>query len=338
MIQGSSFKVNYLYTLNLEPETLNPKFKRMLSQTDKYTPKEERQFSIRRLFRRVFLDDWLIKAVAVVITFALWLGVIGLRDATTARLKNIALNLRVSNNIEVTNSPVEEVDLVVAGDKRKIDQINPRDLIVSLDLTEVQAGDRTVQITPENVIVELPTGVKLEEVQPNKIAVKLETVLEREIPVRIETEGSAANGFEIYGTAVLPNKVSVRGPESYINTLDFVSTEKIDVTNRKEDFTAQQVGLNVVNPKVSLIDTVVDVVLRIGEKRIERLFIVPVQTEPQKRTATVILYGAHTILDALKPENLQVELVKTESGENSFRLDLPSEIQGKVEIRKFEIN
>ena len=310
----------------------------MLSQSEKFFQTEERRHSLHRLFRRVFLDDWFIKVMALTITLALWLGVTGLRDATTARLKNIALNLRVSNNIEVTNSPVEEVDLVVAGDKRKIDQINPRDLIVSLDLTDVQAGDRTVQITPENVIVELPTGVKLEEVQPNKIAVKLETVLEREIPVRAETEGNVAEGFEIYGTAVLPNKVSVRGPESYINSLDFVSTEKVDIQNRQEDFTARQVGLNIVNPKVSLIDTVVDVAFRIGEKRIERLFIVPVQTEPQKRTATVILFGSHTILDALKMEDLQVEIVKTDSGENSLRLVLPSDIQGKVEIRKFKIN
>lgn len=310
----------------------------MFSETDNFFSKEEAQFSIRRLFRRVFLDDWLIKAVALVITFALWLGVTGLRAPTTARLKSIALNLRVSNNIEVTNSPVQEVDLVVTGDKRKIDQINPRDLVVALDLTEVQAGDRTVQITPENVLVELPTGVKLEEVQPNKIAVKLETVLEREIPVKAETEGNVAEGFEIYGTAVLPNKVSVRGPESYITSLDFISTEKINVENRQEDFTAQQIGLNVVNPKVTLIDTVVDVVFRIGEKRIERLFIVPVETENKGETATVVLYGAHSILDALKSENLQVETAKTQTGENSLRLIMPAEIQGKVEIRKFKIN
>ncbi len=310
----------------------------MSPEIDKFFPKKERQFSIRQLLRRVFLDDWLIKVVALIITFALWLGVTGLRDATTARLKNIALNLRVSNNIEVTNSPVEEVDLVVTGDKRKIDQINPRDLVVSLDLTEVQAGDRTVQITPQNVIVELPTGVKLEEVQPNKIAVKLEAVLERAIPVRPETQGSVADGFEVYGTAVLPNKVNVRGPESYINSLDFVSTERIDLESHNADFTAQQVGLNIVNPKVTLIDTVVDVVFKVGEKRNERLFIIPVQAENKSETATVVLYGAHSVLDALKSENLGVENVKTESGENSLRLVIPANIQGKVEIRKFKIN
>ena len=310
----------------------------MFSQTDNFFQKDEERFSIRRLFRRVFLDDWLVKAVALVITFALWLGVTGLRAPTTARMKNITLNLRVSNNIEVTNSPVQEVDLVVTGDKRKIDQINPRDLVASLDLTEVQAGDRTVQITPENVNVELPSGVKLEEVQPSKIPIKFEAVQEREIPVKAETEGSAAEGFEVYGMSVLPGKIRVRGPESYINSLDSVSTEKIKLDNQTTDFTAQQVGLNIVNPKVTLIDTVVDVVIKIGEKRIERLFIIPVRTENQNRTATVVLYGAHTLLDAVKPESLQVEIFKTDSGENSLRLVLPAEIQGNVEIRKFKIN
>lgn len=310
----------------------------MLSQTDKYTPKEERKFSIRRLFRRVFLDDWLIKAVAVVITFALWLGVTGLRDPIDVRLNSIPMTLRFSNEIEVVNSPIQEVNIVVTGDNRKIKQINKNELIVLVDLTDVKAGDQRIQLTPENVSVELPPGVKLMEIQPNDISIKLENVVEREITVKADTQGSVAEGFEIYNVAVLPDKVRVRGPESFINSLDFVSTEKIDVENRSENFTARQVDLNVVTPKTTLIDTVVDVVFNIGEKRIERLFIVPVQTEAQKRTATVILFGAHTILDALKPENLQVELVKTESGENSFRLDLPSEIQGKVEIRKFKVN
>lgn len=305
---------------------------------EKLLQKEQRQISLRRLFRRVFIDDWIIKAMALVITFALWLGVTGLRTPTRERLRNISLAVRVSNDIEITNSPVQEVDLVVTGDKRKIDQIKREDLIVSLDLTDAQPGDRTVKITPENVNVELPTGIRLEEVQPNKIAVKLEQVEEREIPVKVETEGSIADGFEIYSETVLPNKVKVRGPSSYIRSLDFVSTEKINFGNNQTDFTAQQVGLNLVNPKVTLIDTVVDVIFRIGEKRIERLFLVPVKLDEKSGSATVVLYGVRSILDPLRSENLQIEIVNTESGEKSLRLLLPAEIQGKVEIRKLKIN
>jgi len=304
----------------------------------KFFQNEEPQFFVRRLLRRVFLEDWLIKVIALFITLALWLGVTGLRAPTTARLKNIALNLRISNEIEVTNSPVQEVDIVVTGDKRKIDQINPRDLIVSLDLADVQTGDRTIQMTPENVNVELPTGIRLEEIQPSKIAVNLERVDEREIAVKAETEGSVGEGFEIYSQTVLPSKVRVRAPESYIKSLDFVLTEKINLENRQEDFTVRQVPLNIVNPKATLLDTVVDVVFKIGEKRIERLLVVAVQTENGSKTATVVLYGARSILDALKPENLEVEILKNETGENSLRLILPAHVQDKIEIKKLKIN
>jgi len=310
----------------------------MLFPTERFFQKEERQFFIRRLFRRVFVDDWLIKAIALVITLALWLGVTGLRAPITTRVNNVALKLRVSNDIEVTNSPVQEVDLVITGDKRKIDQLNPRDLVVSLDLVDVQAGDRTIQMTPENVNVELPTGIRLEEIQPSKIAVKLEMVAEREVAVKAETEGSVADGFEIYNQTILPQKVRVRGPESFIKSLDFVSTEKINLENRKQDFTAQQVPINIVNPKATVLDTVVDVVFKIGEKRIERLFIVPVQTETGVNMATVVLYGGRSILDFVKAENLEVEILKNEAGENSPRLILPVDIQEKVEIRKLKIN
>lgn len=309
----------------------------MLSQNDKHTPKEEWQFSLRRLFRRVFLDDWLIKAIALVITFALWLGVTGLRAPIDVRLNGVPLSLRFSNEIEPVNSPIQKVDIVVTGDNRRIAQINKMNLIVSVDLTDVKAGDRKIQLTPENVNVELPTGVKLTEIQPNNTFVKLENVVEREVPVKADTEGSVAEDFEIYNVAVLPNKVRIRGPESLVTPLNFVSTEKINTENRDSDFTARQVGLNPVK-KITFIDTVVDVVFNVGEKRIERLFTVPVQTEKEKHTATVVLYGAHTIIDRLKPEDLQVETVKTDSGENSLRLNLPSDIEGKVEIRKFKIN
>lgn len=311
----------------------------MLFPTEKFFEKEQRQAFLARLFRKVFLDDWLMKLIALIITFGLWLGVTGLRTPTSRRFTSVPLNLRVANELEVTNSPVKEVEIKIAGDKSKIDQLNQRDLVVSIDLTDVQAGDRTVQITPENVSIELPVGFKLEEIQPSKIAVELEKIIEREVPVKAETEGNVADGFEIYDAPTVPQNVRVRGPESFIKPLDSISTEKINIEGQQEDFTAQQVSLNVVSPKVRLIDTtVIDVIFHIGEKRIEKNYLIPVKTENANKTATVVLYGARSIFENLHSENLKVELIKNDAGENSLRLVLPAEIQGKVEIRKLKIN
>ena len=301
--------------------------------TEKIFDKQIRRSYARRLFRRIFLEDWLIKAIALLITFGLWLGVTGLRAPIIVRLPNVPLTIRFSNDTEITNSPVQEVDLVITGDKRKIDQINKNDLVVLLDLNDVPAGDRIVQLSPDNVNIELPTGVKLEEIQPNKIAVKLETVEESEVPVKVETEGAVAENFEIYSQTVLPQKVRVRGPKSFVRSLDSVSTEKINIDSRNADFTARQVELNLVNPKVTLLDTIVDVFFKIGEKRVEKLYFVPLKTEKGNKTATVILYGARSILESLRPENLRVEIAKTDTGENFLHLILPGEMNDKVEIK-----
>lgn len=305
---------------------------------ENFFQKDEQKTFFRRLFRKLFLDDWLMKLIALVITLALWFGVTGLREPITTRFNNLTLQPRLSNNFEITNSPVTEVALVITGDRRKIDLIKPENLIVSIDLTDVQTGEQIIQLTPDTVNIELPTGVKVVEVQPNKIAVKIEAVEEREIPVRAETEGNLAEGFEIYSTTVLPQKIRVRAPSSFIKSLEFVSTEKINIDNRQADFTVQQISLNIVNPKITKLDTTVDVAFRIGEKRIERLFLVPTQTDSEEKKATVILYGARSVLGNLTLENLKVELVKNDAGENSLRLMLPADIQDKVEIRKLKIN
>lgn len=306
-------------------------------QTEQFTEKEQRQLFIRRLFRRVFLEDWLLKLVALVITLALWLGVTGLRAPTTVRLKNITLNTRVSNEMEITNSPPREVDIVVTGDKRRIDRLNSSDLVIAVDLSDVNPGDRTVQLTPETVMLELPNGIKLDEIQPNKIAISLEKVAEREIEVKPEIEGSVAAGYEIYSQTVTPAKVRIRGAESFVKSLDSISTEKINLENQRENFIVRQIGLNVANPNVTVLDGIVDVVFRIGEKRIERVIVVPFETEIGIKKATVVLYGARSIIENISSENLQIVLTKSDAGELVPQLNLPSGLQDKVEVRQVKL-
>jgi len=288
-----------------------------------------------RLARKIFLEDWMMKLIALVITLGLWLGVTGLRTPTSTNFRSIPLNLRVANDLEVTNSPVAEVDIKISGDKSKINQINKEDLLVSLDLSDVQPGERVVSITPENVSVELPAGVKLEGITPSIIPVRLEKIIERDVPVKAETEGVLAEGYEIYSAATMPATVRVSGPESFIRPLDSVSTEKINVESKQEDFTVQQVSLNVVSPKVRLVDTtVVDVTFRIGEMRVEKTFLVTTKTETGEKRVPVKIYGARSIVDNLRTENIKIELTKTESGDIEQNVILPPEIQDKVEIRE----
>jgi YbbR domain-containing protein len=301
--------------------------------TEKFIHNEHHRIFVSRWFRKIFIDDWLMKLLALIITLALWFGVSGLREEITTRLENVTLKPRIPNNLEITNPPPASVTLVVSGDRRRIDPIKTENLVVSLDLNGVEAGEHSIELTPENVSVELPTGIKLEEIQPNKIAVKLENAVEREIPVRAETDNNLADKHEIYNVAVIPQRVRVRGAESVVNSLAYISTERVRLEDRSEDFTAQQVPLNIITPNITALDTAVDVVFKIGELRKERTFIVNTKIEDGARRVRVILYGPHSIMDNLKPEDLNIEVVKSESGEETVRLDVPP----NVEIRQRQI-
>jgi len=294
---------------------------------------QPKRLFFRHILRKVFLEDWVMKLVALAITFALWLGVTGLSTPTTQRLPSVPLSLRFSNNIEVTNSPIQEVTLVVTGDSRRLAQIDKNDLVVSMDISNVMPGDRVISLTPETVAVSLPTGVKLEDISPRSMAVRIETVEEREVRVQAETDGAVADGYELYGETVNPAKVRVRGPAGFIRSLESVSTERIDLSERTADFSARQVPIGIANPQASVITgTVVDVAFRIGEKRIERMYSVPVSDDTGRRTQ-VVLFGGRSLFENLKASDLRVEIDENGSGQDVPRVILPSTLEGKVEVR-----
>src|SRR5437867_10119610 len=144
---------------------------------------------LKHIFRKIFFEDWVLKLVALVITIGLWLGVTGLSTPTVKRF-TVPLIISVANNAEITNAPIQEVDVVISGDKRKVDQINRSELSATIDLSDIPPGDGVVQLTPENVSVgPLPSGLKLDDVQPSRIAVRLEAVEEKDLPVAADTVG-----------------------------------------------------------------------------------------------------------------------------------------------------
>jgi YbbR domain-containing protein len=295
-----------------------------------------RKLFAKHVVRKIFLEDWGLKLTALVITLGLWFGVTGLSTPTEKRF-NVPLVPSISNNAEITNALPPEVDLVLSGDKRKLEQLNKTDLTATLDLTDVPPGDRVISLTAENVYVNLPPGIKLSEIQPGRIAVNLEAVEEKELEVRAATKGAPAAGFEVYTSIVSPPRVKVRGPASVIQAFDSVETAKIDVTGKKSDFTARQIGVNVANPKATVFNTVVDVFFRIGERRMTRAFTIPV-TGLDGRTTSFIIYAPRTLLSQTKPEDFKVEMILNDKGEEVPRVTLPPELRDVAEVRKVKLN
>lgn len=308
----------------------------MLSDIDTPNRQEPKRLSMRRVLRKIFLEDWMLKLTALVITLALWFGVTGLSTPTTKRF-SIPLIPNIATNVEIINTPREEVDIVVSGDQRRVDQISRSDLVATLDLRDVAPGDWVISLSPETVAVTLPQGVKLEEVQPSRIPINLEAVEEKDVDVKVVLSGNLPPGYEVYSANALPGKIRVRGPASFVRTLETVETDPIDIAGRDKDFTARQVPVGVSNPKASVLNTVVDVVFRIGERRVERTFSVPIPAFPvpiagiEGKTALFTVYGPRTAVQAARESDFRIEPAPAEGGQP--RVVLPPELENIAEVR-----
>ncbi|MGA9997251.1 MAG: CdaR family protein [Pyrinomonadaceae bacterium] len=299
------------------------------------------QSTVERWLRRIFIEDWNLKLLALAITFGLWFGVTGQSAPVTIRMRGVQLTFRLPDDMEISNDPREEVEVTLTGSKRALDGINARDLVAYVDVSERKPGERVVQLTPHRVKMELPEGVRLESIEPNAVPLLLEARVERELSVEPRLEGKLPEGYELRSVNVTPQKIRARGPASHIDALQKASTETVWLDGHKENFTAAQTAVDIADPKVDLIDTVVNVSLEIGPQRIEKSFANVAVRAPEGSIASpsstaVTLYGEREALEQLNAENLSMTLAVDANGSLTPRLNLPQGMEGRVELRSLK--
>lgn len=309
---------------------------------DRIFPDEARWQLIKAWVRGIFLEDWAMKLIALAIALVLWFGISGQRSQITRRFSNITLNFQYPTGLDKSNNPRETVEIIVSGDKRKVENLAAQGLTVSFDLSNYKAGEYAVPLNPETVNLELPSGVKLEEIEPNIVQLILERREEKLVEVKPEFIGELPEGLEIYETSVMPNKVRVRGTTGQLESLKIVPTEKINLENHAENFVEKQTAIDLPNPKITVLDALVDVTVKIGEQRVEKSYGgIVVKTDDGAKvspsTAIVTLYGARSILMNLRPEDIQIRL-ETVDGTLKPTLVLPENAAGKIEMRLLRPN
>ncbi len=288
---------------------------------------------ITQILRKIFLEDWLTKLLALAITVALWVGVTGLSDVGSDRYK-VPLVLRLADNAEATNQQIDQVEVRITGDKRRLEQVRESDLRVFVDLTSVPVGNHTLTLAPDTVsLPDLPNGIRLEDINPKKIVVRLEATEEKEVAVRVETQGAVPQGMEVYSEVITPAKIRVRGPSSYLRSLTSVATEKVDLADKNSDYTARQVRIAPLsNDSATPLESFVDVNFRIGEIRVERSFTIPI--EDSKRRAQITLFGGRSLYDGITAADFTATIP---DGSEEPQVVLPSALEGRVEIRRVRL-
>ena len=266
---------------------------------------------IEKVFRRVFVEDWSLKLLSLAITLILWLVVTGQNEPVTTHV-NVQLNFVRSQSLEISNDPPKVVDVTLLGSRAKLDRLSAPDLIATIDLTDLRAGERMIRLS-ERAQLSLPIGVRVTGFSPSAVPIQLEPIIQKQLPVEPRINGKPADGYEVYSTTVAPAMVTLRGPSGHLNALEKAPTETIWLAGQKENFTATNVAIDISDPKVDLLDPAVNVEIAIGERRVEKTFSkVSVVSEARfsfaPREVSVTLLGPARDLEHLNSDAIKIVL------------------------------
>ncbi|MEO6393950.1 MAG: CdaR family protein [Pyrinomonadaceae bacterium] len=287
--------------------------------------------------RAIFIEDWGLKLLALAITLFLWFSVAGQRTTTTVPLRHIPLSFRYASDLEITGEP-REVDVTVTGSKQALDHLNSNELVAVVDISNLQPGDRSVPLNRTNVTMNLPDNIRLDLIEPKSIPIRLEPRRERQLELAPKLVGNPAPGFEVRSVSTEPGSVMIRGAASRVNAVAKAETEPLSIEGLKADRDFPQTMVTMPDARLTLIDTVVNVTVRIGEKRIERTFTGikvagPDGKAAQPNTATVLVYGDRSVIETLRTVDLQIMLDIVPGSAPGKRLVLPPGLNGRVELR-----
>jgi YbbR domain-containing protein len=220
-----------------------------------------------RWLRKLFLEDWGLKLLALAITVVLWLAVTGQNQPVTLRVSGVQLTFLRPAGLEISNEPPGTVDVVLTGSKDKLDRIGPRDLVATVDLSDQKAGERLVKLSLDRMKMDLQEDVKIQGFHPATISIRLEPVIEVPLEVEVKFEGKLPEGYEIVSVSLSPAKVRLRGPADRISALRKAMTETVRLDGKKESFDLSHVGINIPDPKIEILDPEVDIHVEVAEKK-----------------------------------------------------------------------
>jgi YbbR domain-containing protein len=219
-----------------------------------------------RWLRKIFVEDWNLKLLALGITGVLWLAVTGQNQPVTMRVSGVQLNFVKHEGLDISNEPPATVEVILTGSPSRLDQIG-RGLVATVDVSDQKAGERVVRLSHDRVKMPLPDGVKVQSFQPATIPIRLEPTVETQVNVEVKFEGKLPEGYEVVAVKANPSSVKLRGPSDRINALHKATTETVWLDGKKESFSLSHVAINIPDPKIDILDPTVDVYVEIAETK-----------------------------------------------------------------------
>lgn len=179
------------------------------------------------LFRRYVLHNFGLKVISVGMAAALWWAVARDPEAEVAVEVPIEFH-HIPDNLEISSEHIPVAQIRVRGPGRVVRQVRPSDVHAEIDLTGSKPGERTFDLSSEQV--RQPRDLDVVQVVPSQLHLTFDDRLTREVEVHARVVGTFAQGYRIERVLVAPAKIAISGPQKRVEAVEAVITDPVDVS------------------------------------------------------------------------------------------------------------
>lgn len=287
---------------------------------------------MKRFLREYLLENWTLKATALMLSLILWLFVRG--EPGPERVVAVPLEIELPRQMEIINDRPTSVEVTMRGavfSNMWFSQPLPTCVI---NLQNAREGEHVIRLSPENVRTPKSAGIEILQVSPARVILVLERTVSKEVPVVVPIRGQLPQGFEIYDRYSKPATVTVSGPSSRVTPVREIPTDAVSIAGQKQS-TRFFVGLNVRDNLIrTSLTTPVLVEIEIGPRRkLHTVARVPVTvTDPSfaavPRQVSIQLLTPVDLIPDIKPADFSVIVDVNELD----RSQLPAKTTPRVRI------
>lgn len=269
-------------------------------------------------FRDLLFDNLPVKALALLFSIVFFAYVHGQEDI---REKTLAVPLvslpPLQGDRELMTVLPPNVHVTLRGPARALSRLVQEGLTpIEVDLRNIE----TDKIQFSASTFSLPREVAVVAVDPSELNLAWEQIITRVLPLRATTTGEPAPGSEV-GTPLRidPGQVTVRGPVSKVEVLQYASISAFDVGTLAPGKYTRRLSLSpLVPPNRYLGSETATVSVEIRRRERERIFrglavqvVGPANATALPRVVDVTLTGAPELIDTLNSSQVvpQVDLL-----------------------------
>jgi len=168
-----------------------------------------------------------LKIVSVLVAFGLWLVVTRNPIAETEVSVPIEFH-HIPDNLEISSENIPQAQVRVRGPERAIRQLSAADIHVEIDLAGTRAGDRTFDLTAQQV--REPRELEVVQLVPSQFHIAFDTRMTRQIDVRPRVTGTFASGLRIARVTASPATIMISGPRKRVELIEAATTDPVDAS------------------------------------------------------------------------------------------------------------